>query len=359
MTWWHIPVYLVDLVAMVYLSFVLGNLVDALDKKTKISGAFIGGVLLAAVTSLPELFTALSSIFLVNEPEYVVGDILGSIIFDLVLLAVETLCFVRTFRNGKLQKFHLVNGAICLAMYGLAAYAFFAPTKAQVMLGDINLMSVLIFILYVVSLFIQPKEKEDETEEEKKEAESREKKGIDSWSVKKVWVAFVICSIVLIGTSIALTYLTKFLQQDYPVLTGSVAGALLLGIGTSIPEIISTFQLFRKKNFDAGFGNMIGSCTFDFAIFSLADFLSWRQWNNATDSNGNYIISQRGLFIASSDAIQFEIFGAVVCATFVIFLLLKQFTKVFESEKTKWLAYTITSIWAIACVTMYLVIFII
>ena len=326
MTWWHISVYLIDLVAMVYLSFLLGNLVDALDKKTKISGAFIGGVLLAAVTSLPELFTALSSIFLVNEPEYVVGDILGSIIFDLVVLAVETLCFVRTFRNGKLQKFHLVNGIICLAMYGLAAYAFFAPTKAQVMLGDINLMSVLIFILYVVSLFIQPKEKEDDAEEEKEE-ENTEKKGIDSWSVKKVWFAFAICSVVLIGTSITLTYLTKFLQQDYPVLSGSVAGALLLGIGTSIPEIISTFQLFRKKNFDAGFGNMIGSCTFDFAIFSLADFLSWKQWNNATDSNGNYIISQRGLFIASSDAIQFEIFGAVVALTFIIFVLLKNFIR--------------------------------
>ncbi len=358
MTWWHIPVYLIDLVAMVYLSFVLGNLVDALDKKTKISGAFIGGVLLAAVTSLPELFTALSSIFLVNEPEYVVGDILGSIIFDLVLLAVETLCFVRTFRNGKLQKFHLVNGIICAVMYGLAAYAFFAPTKAQVMLGDINLMSILIFILYVVSLFIQPKEKDEEVSTEEEE-EAGDKKGMDAWNVKKIWVFFVLSSLALIGTSIALTYLTKFLQQDYPVLTGSVAGALLLGIGTSIPEIISTFQLFRKKNFDAGFGNMIGSCTFDFAIFALADFLSWRNWNNATDANGNYIISQRGLFIASSDAIQFEIFGAVVALTFIAFLLLKLYTKLFESEKTKWLAYTVTSVWAIACVTMYLIIFII
>lgn len=55
MAWWHIPVYLVDLTAMVLLSFFLGDLVDTLDKKTKISGAFIGGVLLAAVTPLPEL----------------------------------------------------------------------------------------------------------------------------------------------------------------------------------------------------------------------------------------------------------------------------------------------------------------
>ena len=36
--WWIYPVYLVDLVVMIGLSFFLGDLVDKLDKKTKISG---------------------------------------------------------------------------------------------------------------------------------------------------------------------------------------------------------------------------------------------------------------------------------------------------------------------------------
>ena len=50
--------YVVLLVAVVYLSMKLGDFVDLLDKKTNISGAFIGEVMLAAVTSLPELFTS-------------------------------------------------------------------------------------------------------------------------------------------------------------------------------------------------------------------------------------------------------------------------------------------------------------
>ena len=65
--WWIYPLYVLDLALMIFLSIELGNLVDMLDKKTKISGAFIGGVLLAAVTSLPELFTAFSSILLVHN----------------------------------------------------------------------------------------------------------------------------------------------------------------------------------------------------------------------------------------------------------------------------------------------------
>ena len=138
--WWIYPVYVLDLVLMIFLSIELGNLVDMLDKKTKISGAFIGGVLLAAVTSLPELFTAFSSIFLVHNASFVVGDILGSIIFDLVVLTLETFIWVKHFGDAKFQKWHVCDGLFCLGMYLLAACAFFAPKQWQVMLGDINFM---------------------------------------------------------------------------------------------------------------------------------------------------------------------------------------------------------------------------
>ncbi len=345
--WWIYPVYAIDLIAMIVLSFVLGNLVDMLDKKTKISGAFIGGVLLAAVTSLPELFTALSSIFLVNEPEYVVGDLLGSIIFDLVCLALETFLFVKNFRSAKIQKFHIVNAGACLIMYALAAYAFFAPVNVQLMLGDINVVSIIIFALYILTLIFQPKESEPEEDGEKEEVKM---------SLRNIVIFFILSSLALIGTSIALTYLTKLIQIELPVLSGSVAGALLLGIGTSVPEIISTAQLFKKKNYDAGIGNMIGSCTFDFAIFALADFLTWHQYNNAVDEAGNFIISQRGLFIMSADSMQFELFGIGVCALVLVFLLAKCFWKAFDNKK--WLAYTLTGVVAVASLTMYLLIFI-
>lgn len=347
--WWIYPIYAIDLIAMIVLSFVLGNLVDMLDKKTNISGAFIGGVMLAAVTSLPELFTALSSIFLVNEPEYVVGDLLGSIVFDLVCLALETFIFVKNFRSAKIQKFHIVNGLVCLAMYGLAAYAFFAPRSAQLMLGDINAVSIIIFALYILTLIFQPKESDPEEDDNNEEVKM---------SLRNIVIFFVLSSLALIGTSIALTYLTKLIQQELPVLSGSVAGALLLGIGTSVPEIISTAQLFKKKNYDAGIGNMIGSCTFDFAIFALADFLTWHQYNNAIDSaTGEFIISQRGLYIISQDAMQFELFGIGVCALVVLFLLVKCFWKTFENKK--WFAYTLTGIVATGALAMYLLIFII
>ena len=338
--WWIYPLYILDLALMVYLSFTLGNIVDMLDKKTKISGAFIGGVLLAAVTSLPELFTAFSSIFLVHNATFVVGDILGSIISDLVVLAIETFIWIKHFHESKFQRWHIFNGLFCLAMYLAAAYAFFVPKEYQLMLGDINAMSVLIFALYVVTLFLQPKTSEDE-ENEKEEVQ---------WSLKKIWVLFGVCSVVLIGSSVALTYLTALIQRAIPALSGSVAGALLLGVGTSIPEIISTAQLFRKKNYDAGFGNMIGSCTFDFAILAIADFVSWHQM-----AEGLHNVVERGIFIAEPDALQFEIAGLAVCAAVILLCVLRSCTKLFEKHKV--LSYVIAGILATGCTAAYVLVF--
>lgn len=354
--WWIYPVYVIDLATMIFLSFFLGNLVDMLDKKTKISGAFIGGVLLAAVTSLPELFTAFSSIFLVHNASYVVGDIMGSIIFDLVVLALEVFIFVKHFHESKFQAWHIWNGIFCTIMFLFSGYAFFGQLWGwpQVMLGDINLMSILIFVLYIVTLVIQPKEEGEEKEEE-------EKKVDEKWTLKRIIVLFIFSSLFLIGTSIALTYLTDLIKQEIPALSGSVAGAILLGIGTSVPEIISTAQLFRKKNYDAGFGNMIGSCTFDFAILALADFLSWHQMH--PDLN----VSIAGIFtleqiegvaptFLNNDFLQFGFFGLVVSTLTVLFCFLRAKTKLFQEKKV--LGYVITGFYAMICLASYLLIFI-
>lgn len=340
--WWIYPVYMLDLIAMVYLSMKLGDFVDLLDKKTKISGAFIGGVLLAAVTSLPELFTSISSVVMVRNPELVVGDILGSTVFDLVVLAIETLMFVKNFSSAKIAKWHSINCAALLLMYGFCAYAFFVPEQYQVMLGSINLMSILITVLYILTLVFQPKESDGE---EKGQDDSK-------MTLKTLILLFIISSILLIAASIGLTYLTDMIQDQIPALTGSVAGALLLGIGTSVPEIISTFQLFRKKNYDAGYGNMIGSCTFDMFILCFGDFISWK--GMFSDEGIAQAISTRGIFFSTVDSKQFEIAGIVVTALTLMICLFKSFSHLFEK---KGFNITMNSLYAALCTAAYILVY--
>ena len=69
--------YFVAAAVVVYAANKSGIYVDELDKKTNAGGAVLGGVLLAAVTSIPELITSLSSTILLNEPGYAFGNVFG------------------------------------------------------------------------------------------------------------------------------------------------------------------------------------------------------------------------------------------------------------------------------------------
>ncbi len=56
---------------------------DAIAGHTGLSRNWIGLVLLATVTSLPELVTGLSAVTLAAAPDIAVGDVLGSCVFNL------------------------------------------------------------------------------------------------------------------------------------------------------------------------------------------------------------------------------------------------------------------------------------
>ena len=80
-------IYILLALGVIVFSVKLSFYVDELDKKTNVSGAFLGGVMLAAVTSLPELFTSIASTIFLDDVNLVYGNILGSNIFNVCFRA--------------------------------------------------------------------------------------------------------------------------------------------------------------------------------------------------------------------------------------------------------------------------------
>ena len=232
--------------------------------------------------------------------------------------------FIKGFLDAKISKWQCVVLGALLLMYSFCTYALAAPEGWQVMLGDINLMSLFIIAIYVILMVCQPKKKNDE---EKLETAEEEKpiKGMEM-SVKKIVILFTICAVLLISVSIGITYLTDMITDQIDWLNGTVGGAILLGIATSIPEVISTTQLFRHKNYETGFANMIGSTTFNFMVLGLMDLISWKPWNGD-------LISLRGIFISNPHSIYLSYFALGVVGLTLAIILLKNYTKLFEKKK--------------------------
>lgn len=114
-------VYLCVAAGLTFLAIKAADYVDLIDKKTSLSGAFIGGVMLSAVTSLPEMFTSISSTLMLKQPGLCMGNILGSDLFNLLILAVLALVFL-----GPIPR-QIFPRAICMywAPYWWATRQFF------------------------------------------------------------------------------------------------------------------------------------------------------------------------------------------------------------------------------------------
>lgn len=288
--------YVAVVAAVVFLSMKIGKYVDVIDAKSNISGAFIGGVMLAAVTSLPELFTSLSAVWIVKENSLVIGNILGSDLINLAFFGVMLLIFARGLKKAKFNKFYYVALCVLLGMYALTAAALYFGEYLQV--GWYSIVSPLILLLYVVFINKMPKTSESDGDG-----------ADDNITLRQAVARFVICAVFLIGLSICMTYLTDIVS-DKLNLGKTFAGALFLGIATSLPELISSITLCHRKNFNAAAGNIIGSNIFNFMILFVADVFA-------------FMPGASGIYELNTESQWLLILGAIAAVVTLLMMLLK------------------------------------
>ena len=241
-----------------FVSIKLSYYGDILSKQTKISTAFIGGLLIAAVTSLPEFVTSISAVILDN-PSLSFGDILGSNMFNIFALSIYNLFFFKKFifSNSKSTFLHE-----CLIL--LIEYIF-------ILLNLRILTTIVLFILYFLYAFKVSKTENKEIQETKTE--------------KYPLLKFIIVGILLIILSILLTLQADKLTHTYPHISSSTIGAILLGITTSLPEVVSTFALIKYDNYDMAIANILGSNIFNFLVLSISDLFNDNSIYNMVDIN--------------------------------------------------------------------------
>ena len=261
---------------------IAGALVDEFDQRTKLSGALLGGILLAAITSLPEFITSIVATTVYNQPGLAFGNIFGSNFFNLVILAVLDLYFLRKYIYNKIQDLtkmmnlvnityfvvllpFVINIFLNTEVFGpqLDNRFFFIVTNAT--LFGFSLMSITIMVLYYLSarnLHGLSTSQEDDDDE---------KAGrYSTLSQPVLFALFGFTAAVLVTGAYFLTGTTN----NIAIATGlnaSFVGALFLGVATSLPELVSVFTLVKLGNFNAAAGGIVGSNMFNFTIIAVVD----------------------------------------------------------------------------------------
>ena len=237
----------------IYLSFKLSYYADILNKTSNISGVFIGGILLAGLTSLPEFVTCLSSIFL-NNPYLAIGDILGSNFFNISIMCLFDILFIKTmFYNYTKNQYYIIY--LLLIINYFIMYLFMGGIF-NLELFNIGIPSFIIIISYIIYL--------------KKAQEKDSKKEIIK-TKEHVLLKFLFVGILMVIVSIFLTLIVNLIADKNPNVASSFIGAILLGITTSMPEVITFIALIKMKSFDLALSDIIGSNLFNLLILAIGD----------------------------------------------------------------------------------------
>ena len=262
--------YLIMAAIVVVLSIKISDYVDSLDRNTKLSGAFLGGILLSGVTSLPELFTSVSATMLLGHPELCVGNVMGSDLFNLTALSVIILGYSKRFTKGRISKSYRHVVIIVLAIYGLLASNYMNIVNFNIL--HVNITSILIAVVYLLGAKYLAVAEDVEADDEMIQYQAR-KMADGKHRPDRILARFAITAIALVIASVLLTVLTNEIS-DKMELTKTWAGAILLGVATSVPELTTSLRLFKLKNYNIAVGNIVGSNLFNFLILVAADFVA-------------------------------------------------------------------------------------
>lgn len=240
---------------------------DKIAELTGMGKAWVGLILMASVTSLPELITGISSVAIVKAPNLAAGDIFGSCMFNLLILSVLDARIKRPLFSS-VKSSHIVAavfGIILLTVAGLAIYMaeeipqFFWISSITFILFAIYLAAVWGIFKYEHDALINMPQQHKIIQSHSRSAE-----------LKKVIGGYALHAFIVIGAAVFLPYFGEHIAAQSG-LSNSLFGTLFLAAATSLPELVVSLAALRIGALDMAVGNLLGSNVFNMLILGIDD----------------------------------------------------------------------------------------
>lgn len=236
---------------------------DVLAVKLRLSRSAMGALLVSIVTSLPEITTTLGSVVTVGSPDMALGNIFGSVLFNISIIAVCDFLFRQGGILRHIHTYELGPSVGSLAMIVVAALGLVYTVNVRLFGTVVGAGSLLIILLYLLFFFWIHK-----TGAIKDIPDEGDK--VQSLSTAKAGMGFLICSVLIVVSGILLAVVGDRIAGSSG-LSHSFMGALFLAIATSLPELTVGISAVRIGSVDLMVGTMMGSNMFNILVVAIAD----------------------------------------------------------------------------------------
>lgn len=240
---------------------------DVIAEKTGLSGSWIGIVLLASVTSLPELATGLSAVTAAGAPNIAVGDVLGSCVFNLAILVVLDFIHRGESIYTKAGQGHILSAGFGVLLLGFIGFSLLLAQKMDgPSLAHVGIYSPAIVVLYLLSMRVV-------FSYEKRQMAAYAEEAVERYphlTLSQAIARYSLAALVVVGAGTWLPFIGKDIAALYNW-HASFVGTLFIAAATSLPELAVTLSAMRLGALDMAIANLLGSNLFNLLILAIDD----------------------------------------------------------------------------------------
>lgn len=292
-------VYFVIITAVIfYCGTRLSKYGDIIAEKSGLGRTWIGVILIASVTSLPELVTGISAVTYANVPDIAVGNIIGACIFNMVTLAILDVIHQPAPLSAKAHHGHVLSAGFGIFLFSIIISGIFLGENIQP-LGWIGLYTPFFIIIYFLAMkLVYSYEKRkisafiEGVASELKYQHVSTKNAVINYSINAAGV--IIAAIFLPGIAGRIAQTTGLGQ--------SFVGTVFVAISTTLPELTVSISAVKIGALDLAIGNLFGSNIFNIFILAIDDIF-FIKGPLLSYANQNHIISAASSIMMTSIAI--------------------------------------------------------
>ena len=261
--------FLLCSVIIVYAGVNLSRYGDVIAEKSGLGRAWIGLVLMAGVTSLPELITGVSSVAFADVPNIALGDIMGSCVFNLSLIAILDMLHGPGPIFSRAEHSHNLSAGFGIILIGIAAIAILAGESVPAF-GHIGITTPVFLVIYAIgmrSVFLFQKRQMREHA-----GDISAKLQYEGITTRDAAFRYGMNALIIVVVATWLPFIGERLA-DETGLGRSFVGSVLVAMSTSLPELVVSIAALRIGAADMAIGNLLGSNMFNIAILAVDDLM--------------------------------------------------------------------------------------
>ncbi|MDP2683355.1 MAG: sodium:calcium antiporter [Deltaproteobacteria bacterium] len=240
---------------------------DVIAEKTGLGRAWIGLVLMATVTSLPELITGISSVAIADVPNIALGDIMGSCVFNIFIIAIMDVLNGQKPIFSKAEHGHILSAGFGIILISLASISIMANANIPA-IGHIGLYSPAIIVIYFIGIrgvfFFEKKRIKEFV------GDMAQTIQYDHITTREAVVKYSINALFIIGAATWLPFIGDRLAEETG-LGRSFVGTVFIALTTSLPEVVVSIAALKIGATDMAIANLFGSNIFNIFILAIDD----------------------------------------------------------------------------------------